>query len=72
MNKTPNDDLYAPLTPDQVEGFSDAIDEYQAQQRPWCVRLFDLPCFLAQVVRRRSLPLRQQMGRWMWPHQRGE
>lgn len=54
----PEDDCYAPLSHDQAQALSDALDEAQAQQMPWWRRAIALPCFLAlagaQVVRRRA------------------
>ncbi len=58
----PDQDNYAPLSHDQAQALSDALDQYQLQQRPWWQRITDCPCFVAivlgQVVRRRWAELR--------------
>jgi hypothetical protein len=57
-------DFYAPLSHDHWAAIDQGIDEYQAQQRPWWLRVFDLPCFVvlagAQVVQRRWAEWRRQ------------
>jgi hypothetical protein len=53
----PEQDDYTPLNSDQAKAFNDALNNYQAQQRPWWQRIAMLPCFIvdagAQIMQRR-------------------
>lgn len=57
----PEDDCYAPLSHDQAQALSDAIDQYQLQQRPWWKRVWVYPCFAVLVV---GQLIRQRWTEW--------